>query len=256
MQSPGNQQLRYADRTQHVIIAHHSDIFCRGLHSLLNATPGFEVLAEADSCEDLLAKTRTMAAEIVLVDCSLPGDDCIEAVRQLNELFQPPSIVVLAPAVNDELLLQALLHGASGYLTKDTQDHLVIHYLEGLRRGEMAMLPRITAIALRLLVWECQRLAASLSAGTPAAPTSASEETPEVDPSPHVSLAHLTQQEVKILHLLRQGLSNKQIAARLSISPYTVGKHVQNILRKLGASNRTQAVSHTSNEAPHLRYEE
>jgi DNA-binding NarL/FixJ family response regulator len=255
MQSPGKQPLFCPGGALRVVIAHDADIFCRGLHSFLSTTAGFEVLAEVNSYEGLLKTAAAMPVEIALIDCSLPGGDCIEAIGRLRTLASTPAVVLLVPTLDEELLQRALLNGASGYLTKDTPSHQVIPCLEGLRKGELAMTPRIASVAIRLLVRECYRLAAGLASDRLSTPTTgatngnhshAGEEGEPAQP-------HLTPQEQKILHFLHQGLSNKQIAAQLAISPYTVGKHVQNILRKLGASNRTQAVSHTSFEGPQSR---
>ncbi|WP_376794742.1 LuxR C-terminal-related transcriptional regulator [Thermogemmatispora sp.] len=268
MPSQERQQLPFHRRTQRVIIAHEADIFCRGLHSLLAASEGFEVLAEVNSCTALQETVATTGVDTVLIDCSLADGDCIELTRRLSEAPSPPHVVLLASSINDELLLRALLNGASGYLTKDTPGHQVLACLEGLRKGELALVPHVASVAIRLLIWECYRLAATLSTVTPVSsslrsPSQAqtallqrqSEQLPGEARLP-TALPHLTEQEQKILRLLRLGLSNKQIAARLSISPYTVGKHVQHILRKLGASNRTQAASHASFEGPQLRDEQ
>ncbi|MBX5451527.1 LuxR C-terminal-related transcriptional regulator [Thermogemmatispora sp.] len=269
MPSQERQLLPFYSTTQRVIIAHEADIFCRGLHSLLETCEEFEVLAEVNSCTALLDAATKTTVDTVLIDCALSDGDCIELTRRLNESPSPPHVVLLASGINNELLLQALLNGASGYLTKDTPGHQVLACLQGLRRGELALVPYVAGVAIRLLVWECYRLAATLSAHTstirPSQPPTVEA---QIDPSQlqpetlygesHRPTAwpHLTAQEQKILRLLRLGLSNKQIAARLSISPYTVGKHVQHILRKLGASNRTQAASHTPFEGPQARDEQ
>nr|BBH95746.1 DNA-binding response regulator [Thermogemmatispora argillosa] len=269
MPSQERQQLPFYGTTQRVIIAHEADIFCRGLHSLLETSEEFEVLAEVNSCAALLDAAARTAVDTVLIDCALADGDCIEMTRRLNESPSPPHVVLLAPGINNELLLRALLNGASGYLTKDTPGHQVLACLKGLRRGELALAPQVAGVAIRLLVWECYRLAAALSATAPVVrPLQSATAEPQTnsrqlhsealyrEPPRPAARPHLTEQEQKILRLLRLGLSNKQIAARLSISPYTVGKHVQHILRKLGASNRTQAVSHTSLEGPQVRDEQ
>jgi DNA-binding NarL/FixJ family response regulator len=264
MPSQERQQLSFYRRTQRVVIAHEADIFCRGLHSLLATSEGFEVLAEVNSCTALLEIVATTTVDTVLIDCMLTDGDCIELTRRLNEGPSPPHVVLLASRINDELLLRALLNGASGYLTKDTPGHQVLACLEGLRKGELALTPHVASAAIRLLTWECYRLAATLSATTSSTGPAIAMDQTQAGSLQHRSepastearrpaaLPHLTEQEQKILRLLRLGLSNKQIAARLSISPYTVGKHVQHILRKLGASNRTQAASHTSFEGPQV----
>ncbi|WP_052888767.1 LuxR C-terminal-related transcriptional regulator [Thermogemmatispora carboxidivorans] len=264
MPSQDRQQLPSYRRTQRVVIAHEADIFCRGLHSLLATSEGFEVLTEVNSCAALLETVATTAVDTVLIDCTIADGDCIELTRRLSEMPSPPHVVLLASSINDDLLLRALLNGASGYLTKDTPGHQVLACLEGLRRGELALAPQVASAAIRLLIWECYRLAATLSATIATTGPALTPEQTQADqlhlrseqastePRRPAVRPHLTAQEQKILRLLRLGLSNKQIAARLSISPYTVGKHVQHILRKLGASNRTQAASHTSFEGPQV----
>ena len=240
--------------TLRVMIVDDHEIFRHGLCDLLNNIEGFQVVAEAGNCKDGLVQMETTPIDLVLLDLSLPDFNGIEALLHLQEFVPPPQVIILCDTIDNDVLLEAMLAGACGYLTKDTSARDIIKLLQGLQRGELAMLPTVAAKAVRLLVQQCRHIESELfnyiknhnntfeTARTAMPSHSGSASTG----SSNSFLEVLTPQEDKVFQLMRKGLSNKQIAAHLSISPFTVGKHVQNIFRKLGVVNRTQAVSYTS----------
>ncbi len=241
-----------------VMIVDDQEIFRHGLRNLLNDVDGFDVVAEASSCSDVLKNTVKMPIDVALIDSSLPEAHGIGAIQLFRHLTPTPQVVILSTVVDDDTLLDAILAGASGYLTKDLPAKDVINALQGLQRGELAISALAAANVIRRLVKRYNDVETALRthlqsiiptnslarSNISSAPASASNGSS--DNFFNSALNRLTQQEYKILQLMRQGLSNKQIATRISISPYTVAKHVQHILRKLEATNRTQAVSYTS----------
>jgi DNA-binding NarL/FixJ family response regulator len=238
-----------------VLIVDDHELFRHGLSDLLNSIEGFQVVAEASSCKDALLLAERLHVDLVMLDMYLPDGEGIELTRQLRLLLNPsPRVVILSAMVYDDILVDAILAGAHGYLTKDMPSSEITKALKGVQRGELALLPLTTANLVHLLVQKYKETVAELAiyrqSGIHTSITSQSQ----VDELNHATATSsattpiFTPQEAKVFQLLRLGQTNKQIATNLMISPYTVGKHVQNILRKLGVSNRTQAVSYTSFE--------
>lgn len=244
-----------ANKPWRVMIVDDHEIFRHGLRNILIDIDGFDVVAEASRCSDVLKHATRMPVDLVLMDSSLPDAVGIEAIQRLKELTPPPQVVLLSTAIDDSVLLDAILAGASGYLTKDLPKKDVINALQSLQQGELALLPPVAANVIRLLMKRCIHLEKTLATEQQStkekvslSPKRSSKvESPSTLLSP-LALHRLTSREYKVFQLLCQGLSNKEIAARFSISPYTVGKHVRQILRKLGAVNRTQAVLYASFE--------
>ena len=233
-----------------VMIVDDHEVFRLGIRELLNSIDGFLVVAEANCCTDALAKIEARPVDLVLLDLYLPDSDGIDAVHKLRKIIPQLHIIIISGMIDDDLLLRAVLAEVSGYLTKDTPALDIIRALQAYRRGELAMLPTVAAHAINLMIQRNNMLEAdlALSQQNEIAPRDAHQvpDLPITSSTQPSDLSHqvLTPQEEKVYQLMRRGLSNKQIAARLIISRFTVGKHVQNILRKLGVANRTQAVSY------------
>ena len=236
-----------------VLIVDDHEIFRHGLRDLINGIEGFQVVAEANSCKDALALAEERHIDLVMLDMYLPDGDGVEVTRQLRQqITPPPRVIILSAIIYDDTLLGAILAGAHGYLTKEMPASDIVKALKGFQRGELALLPAVTTNLVKLLVKRHSEVEAELSThNSPATneiPPSQKDELNSVVASSNSATSVLTPQETNVFQLLRFGHSNKQIASKLAISPYTVGKHVQNILRKLGVTNRTQAVSYTSFE--------
>jgi len=264
--------------TLNVLIVDDHEVFRQGLMNLVKGIKGFHVIANVGNMHDALALLASMHVDLVLLDLSLPDSDGVESVHLLKKVASSLAIIIISASMDDDTLLDVVSAGASGYLTKDTYAADIIRALQGFQRGELAMIPAVTTNVVHLLLHQCQSLETELhtylqadikafEAGKPetiplAHPATPPLFSPEFPPSslPGERKGHLntgtptdlTPQEEKVLQLMHRGYSNKQIATQLFISHFTVGKHVQNILRKLGASNRTQAVSYTSFEGDNL----
>jgi DNA-binding NarL/FixJ family response regulator len=226
------------------------EIFRHGLRDLIDSLEGFQVVAEADSCKDTLICVRQMQIDLVILDLYLPDGDGIQVTRQLKQqVTNPPSIIILSAIIYDDTLVDAILAGADGYLTKDMPAVEIVKSLKAFQGGLLALPQAMTTNLVYLLVQKFAEkgteLFSNMQIGNSSTDTT-SLPTEKITNS--ASFPMLTQQEARVFELLRQGQSNKQIASQLSISPYTVGKHVQKILRKLGVTNRTQAAAYTSFE--------
>jgi len=252
--SSNNREMSLPEQPLRVLIVDDHEIFRHGLRDLINSTEGFQVVAEAGSCKNALELAEQRPIDLVVLDMYLPDGDGIEVTRQLRQqVIPPPRVIILSAVIYDDTLVDAILAGAQGYLTKDMPASDIVNALKGFQRGELALLPAVVTNLVQMLVQKYSEAEAELSTQmhnsiiTTGIPVSQKEELP------NTATRILTPREAKVFQHLLQGNSNKQIASQLAISPYTVGKHVQNILHKLGVTNRTQAVSYTSFEGGDLQ---
>ncbi len=240
------------DHPLRVMIVDDRELFRHGLRDLINSIEGFQVVAEASSCNETLTLAKHIHIDLVMLDMYLQDGNGIQVTHQLRQEFTPsPRVIILSAMVYDNSLLDAILAGANGYLTKDMSMGEITKALIRFQQGELALQPTTTANLVHLLVQKYQEVAAELATYQQDRILSAKFSSDQVHESNKVvsasssAISLLTPQESNVFQLLRRGQSNKQIAIQLSISPYTVGKHIQNILRKLGVANRTQAVAYT-----------
>ncbi|HXD69777.1 MAG TPA: response regulator transcription factor [Gaiellales bacterium] len=199
-----------------VVIADDQALMRAGFRMLLEAQGDIEVVAEAaDGAEAIAAAERT-DPDVVLMDIRMPVMDGVEATRRLPGR----RVVILTTFHLDEYVVDALRAGASGFLLKDAPPDELVRAVRTAAAGDALLSPAVTR---RLL----DRVVARL---------------PERDaPAPAV-LECLTDREVEVLHLVAQGLSNAEIAARLVVSEATVKTHVSHVLAKLDLRDRVQAV--------------
>lgn len=179
-----------------------------GVSSFLATEPGLEVIAEATNGEEALERYREVQPDLVLMDLSMPVMDGLEATRAILEEFPDARIVVLTTYAGDEDIHRALDAGAVGYLVKDMLTAEVLKVIRSVMAGRRGIPP---AIAAKL-----------------------AEHTPRIA---------LTPREAEVVSLMATGLTNAQIAGRIGRTEETVKVHVKNILQKLGAHDRTEAVT-------------
>jgi DNA-binding NarL/FixJ family response regulator len=176
--------------------------------------PGIKVVAEAGNAEEAMVSAMEHRPDILLVDIDLPGMNGVQLVRELAPRMPDTHIVMLTGSVDRDDLVTAIRNGASGYLTKDTSPDGLVRAIHGIRKGDLPMPRRLAAQLVRQLV------------GTPEARTSRSG---------------LSAREMEVLKLVTDGLTDRDIGDALGISPRTVGRHVGNVLDKLGVRNRAEA---------------
>ena len=181
--------------------------------------PDVEVVGEARSAEEAIEMAARLRPDLILLDIDLPGISGIEAVRELAPRLPETRIVMLTVSSDRRDLLDAMRHGAAGYLTKDLGGEALLRAVRGLRRGDLAM-SRIHAAQV------VEHLVRGAKAGAP-------------EPDELGDL--LSAREREVLHLLSEGMTDREIAAALAISPRTVESHVSSVLHKLGVRNRAEA---------------
>jgi NarL family two-component system response regulator LiaR len=159
-------------------------------------------------------KALALKPDVVLMDLVMPRTDGIEATRRITEACPQTRILVLTSFAADDKVFPAVKAGALGYLLKDTGPDELLEAIRQVHRGEPSLQPEIARKVLQ-----------EISHPAPARPTT--------DP--------LTARELDVLRLIAQGMSNKEIAARIFVAEWTVRTHVSNILGKLQLASRTQA---------------
>ncbi len=196
-------------------------LFREGLMAILNAQPDLEVVGEASDGLEAVVKARELQPDLVLMDIQMPGMDGLEALLRIKRFAPETTVVMLTVQSDEEKLLRAIKYGAQGYLLKDLQSHKVLEMIRSALRGEAALPP---ALAARILE-EFRRLSHQSAPQT----TANQEITP------------LTPREQEVLSRVALGASDKEIAAALNISLYTVKSHVRSILAKLQVNSRHEA---------------
>jgi DNA-binding NarL/FixJ family response regulator len=202
-----------------VLVADGQALVRAGFRALLESGGRISVVGEASTGEEAVAEARRLRPDVVLLDATLPGLNCVEATGRI--LADPGIAVMLLTATeHDERIFATLRAGASGLLLKDTEPAELVRAIELLARGDALLSPSLT-----------RRLIAELS----------SVPDPQL-PSSEL-LDELTPREREVVGLVALGLSNPDIAERLVISPATSKTHVSRAMLKLGAHDRAQLVA-------------
>jgi two-component system response regulator DevR len=208
--------MKVADIIRILIVDDHPVVRV-GLRSLLGATPWIEVVGEAATGAETLALARRLQPALVLLDLRLPDMSGLEVCRQLKESSPAPAVVFLTSYAEDASVIAAITAGADGYLLKDVDGSDLPGAIRRVADGGTALDPvsaRVLAAAVR----------------QPAAPAVS---------RPGESLSA---QEKKVLHLVAEGRTNKQVADTLMLTEGTVKNYLATIFGKLGVKNRTEAV--------------
>ena len=214
-----------------IVVADDQALVRAGFCGIVNATPGLTVVGEAGTGAEAVAVTRRTRPDVVLMDVRMPELDGIEATRQITgrDGGSPTRVLILTTFDLDEYVYAALHAGASGFLLKSTQPAELVNAIRVIAAGEALLAPSVT----RRLVEEFARRPVPQARSAP-------------DPAPvrvpAASLAGITGREREVLALIATGLSNSEIAARLSISEATAKTHVGHLLTKLNARDRVHLV--------------
>ncbi len=191
-----------------ILIVDDHPVVREGLVALIERREDMTVVGEANNGREAIDLYRRFTPDITLLDLRMPEVDGVSAITGIREVAPTARIIVLTTYDSDEDIYRGLRAGAKGYLLKDTPPQELLDTIRAVHGGQTRIPPDVAA-----------KLAERMTG-------------PE-----------LTNRELDVLRLLMAGMSNKQIAAALFISEGTVKTHVNNILGKLGASDRTQAVT-------------
>ena len=186
----------------------------QGIATFIELQDDIELVGEAANGREAIARVEELRPDVVLMDLVMPEMDGVTATREIKARHPGVMVLALTSFVNDAQITPALQAGASGYLLKDLSADDLMKAVRAAHRGETPLAPAVA-----------KKLIADIAA--PRGESSA--------------LHQLTDREREVLALLGRGMSNKEIAAQLSISAKTVKFHVSSILGKLGLADRTQA---------------
>lgn len=195
----------------------------RTLGEIISTTEDIQVVAEASDGRSAVDKALAARPDVILMDIDLPEASGIQATREITAWLPQTRVVMLTVSSAEEDLYESLRAGAAGYITKDAGREEII---EAIRQGYEGVLPLTAPMAHRVLAH---------FRGLEQAPGEA-------------TLDDLTGREKEVLTLLARGLRDKEIARQLMISPATVKKHVEHILKKLNVRTRAEATARLSAE--------
>ncbi len=197
-----------------VFLVDDHEVFRRGLVDLLSADDELKVVGEAGSVAEALVRIRDRQPDVAVLDVRLTDGDGIDLCRDLLSRLPDLICLILTSFMSEELMLDAILAGARGYVVKDIKGMELAAAIKEVAAGRSLLDGRATAALMNKLRHDADRS----------------------DP-----LSGLTDQERVLLDLVGEGLSNKQIAARMSLAEKTIKNYVSRLLTKLGMDSRTQA---------------
>jgi two-component system, NarL family, response regulator LiaR len=222
-----------------IVLADDHPIVREGLRAVLETQPDFEVVAEAATGEEALRQALTLRPDILLLDLEMPVLDGVETIRRLRQQqgsggAHSVGIIVFTAFDNDERIIHAVQAGANGYLLKGAPREEIFKAIRITMEGGSLLQPLVASKLLKHMGTMSQH-----AVSAPSLPLSN-----RLPPQQHMPpYEALTERELEVLALLAQGMPNKEIAAHLVISERTAKFHVSSIMGKLGATNRTEAVS-------------
>ena len=197
-----------------MVLVDDHEIVRRGLRELLGEAGGISIVGEAATAGEAVRRVPALAPDVVLLDMRLPDGNGVDVCRELRSRLPRTHVLVLTSYDDDEALLASVLAGASGFLLKQVRGTDLVDAVRRVAAGQSLLSPEVTATVFD-----------RLRSPTPADP----------------AYALLTAQERRVLDLVGEGLTNRQIGTRLGVAEKTVKNHVSAVLAKLGVASRTQA---------------
>lgn len=201
-----------------IVIADDHDLYRRGMQAVIGLEPDLEIVAEAGSGAEAVAKVFEHEPDVVLLDVRMPGNSGIEACTAIKEKSPATKILILTASDDEADLFAAIKAGASGYLLKDLPTEEIAQSVRLAHAGQSMVPPHMAS----QLIAEFSRLS-------------------NEPPKEATSGPRLTGRELEVLALVAKGKANKEIASQLFISENTVKNHVRNILEKLQLHSRVEA---------------
>ena len=201
-----------------VLLCDDHELVRRGLHALLDADLTLDVVGEAASADEAVEMAATLTPDVVVMDVRMPGRSGIEACRDIRSAREETRVLMLTSFADDEALFTAIMAGASGYVLKNIRGTALVDGIHQVARGRSLLDPAVTTRVLARLRGD-------------------------VTPGVGERGSDLTAQERKVLNLVAEGLTNRQIGERVHLAEKTVKNYVSNILMKLGLSRRAEVAA-------------
>lgn len=208
--------------TLRIFLVDDHEVVRRGVRDLLEAEDEFEVVGEAGNVEEALQRIPATSPDVAVLDVRLPDGSGVELCRELRSSYPTLVCLMLTSFDDDEALFEAIVAGAAGYVLKQVKGNDIVEAVRQVGAGRSLLDPAMTA-----------RVIDRLRNGTAEDPR----------------LAGLSGQERRILELLAEGQTNRQIAAEMFLAEKTVKNYVSNLLSKMGMSRRTEAAVYAARQA-------
>jgi two-component system, NarL family, response regulator NreC len=200
-----------------IVLADDHHVMRQGLRLVLEAQEHFQVVAEAGNGLDAIALVERFNPCVLIVDVMMPGFNGLEVTRQVRQRAPRTRVIVLSMYSNEAYVLEALRHGAAGYVLKDAHADELVHAVHEVVAGRRYLSPPLSERAIEAYLQKAQDAV--------------------LDP-----YETLTTREREVLQLAAEGRTNSDIAAALYISPRTVETHRANVMRKLGLQNQADLI--------------
>ena len=204
-----------------IMLVDDHEIVRQGIRSLLEAQEGLEVVAEASSGSQAVEMVKTYEPDVVVMDVRMPEGGGVEACRAIKDESSDTHVIMLTSFSDDEALFNSIMAGASGFVLKQIRGNDLVDAIRTVGRGESLLDPGVTARVLERL---------------------RKAKFDDKDPK----LSRLSPQEERILDLIGEGLTNREIAERIHLSDKTVKNYVSTILQKLEVARRAEAASYVT----------
>ncbi|MFJ5678060.1 response regulator [Streptomyces sp. NPDC093097] len=210
-----------------VFLVDDHEVVRRGVQDLLDAEPDIEVVGDAGTADHALARGPALRPDVAVLDVRLPDGDGVSVCRELRSRMPGVACLILTSFDDDDALLDAIMSGASGYVLKEIKGADLVAAVRTVATGRSMLDPATTARLMRRLRGEEENAR------------------PEED-----ALSALSAREREVLDLVGEGLTNRQIGARLYLSEKTVKNHISRLLAKLGVERRIQAAVLATQHGP------
>jgi len=201
-----------------VLLAEDHVVVREGTRELIQREPDIEVVGEAGDGEEAVDLTNKLHPDVVIMDIAMPRLNGIEATKQIKALHPSISVLILTAYDNDQYIFAILEAGAAGYLLKNVRGRELVDAIRAVHAGESVLYPTVARRVISHLL----------------SPVSSTTEAKTIE--------LLSEREMEVLKLAAKGISNKDIAKELFLSPRTVQAHLGNIFNKLGVGSRTEAI--------------
>jgi DNA-binding NarL/FixJ family response regulator len=204
------------------------EIVRRGLRELVEGEDDLAIVGEAATAEEALTRIPATSPNVAVLDVRLPDGDGVEVCREIRSRHPEVHCLMLTSYADDDALFSAILAGAAGYVLKQVHGTDLLDAIRRVAQGQSLLDPAVTARVLERL---------------------------RTPPESSDDIGSLTDQERRILDLIAEGLTNRQIGERMYLAEKTVKNYVSNVLMKLGMSRRTEAAAYAARLAERRRRE-
>jgi DNA-binding NarL/FixJ family response regulator len=211
--------------TTRILLVDDHDVVREGLRALLSRREGFEIVGQAATAREAVTEAANTQPDVIVMDVRLPDGSGIEACRTIREARPETRVIMLTSYADEDAVFASILAGAAGYVLKQTRGAALADAIASVARGESLLDPAVTQKVLERV--------------------RSSNDRKEDDP-----LGTLTEQEHKILVLIAEGKTNKEIAEEVYLSDKTVKNYVSNILSKLNLRRRSEAAAFIARREP------